>query len=720
MNKQAIYVLFFIFFVNSAAQGQKKYNVLFIGVDDLNIGFDAYGNTDVKCPNFSRLLQHGMWFKQTYIQYPLCSPSRTSIFSGLRPDSTGIIENTSDMRTKLGQEFKFLPEYFDTNQYRTEKFGKFTCEHEKEIDWDFVFDDYERERFDSAIGGDPVWWLDTIHKNVSSTLSGTVVNKGLLPALRNPVSTPYFYSLGLTAHTPFTPILDFWNKTGDSVNKELLPIDIFKNKTDVMGNGSGNLFFPDTPPDDTLDIPTIALKNLQDFSREDALRIRHSYYGEIMQEDYNLGLVLDMLDSLNIWDSTIVVFWSDHGLHMGEHDGLWLKTTLFEESLRVPLVICAPGKKIGFCNTVVELVDIFPTLTELCGLSNPSNLQGSSLVPLLENPEAPWKKAVFSQVRAYFDKKNFIMARSVRNNRFHYNNWTGYGEELYDIVNDPNEWTNLAINHPEYTDTLNNMRTLLQDGWTASVPPVYSRFPFYKDIDGDGFGENNDSLMAYFAPDGYVRDKGDCNDNDASVNPAAKEKRCNGLDDNCNNVIDENKPAPVIEPLGNLDICIAGYVRLSTNRNKRFSYQWRKDGIAIPGATKSTLKANVEGEYTVSISFNGCESISKSVFVTTDLCKAIAGKEENIENQVQFKPGIKVYPNPSKGLVTLSYFSELSSSIEIEIIDMQGKSVMQKSENAHKGMNSFYLDITSLLSGSYFLKLRTLNKTDQIQFIKAQ
>ncbi len=702
--------------VGSIVCSAQKTNVLFIGVDDLSIAFDAYGNPDAKCPNFARLAQHGMWFKNAYIQYPLCSPSRTSIFSGQRPDSTGIVDNITSIRAKLGPDFQFLPEYFHAQGYRTEKFGKFTCEHESEISWDYVFNKYVHEPSDSALGGDPVWWIDSLHKKESQTMSGTIVRDGLLPKLQSPVIKPYFYSLGLTTHTPFTPILNSWNKAGDSTVQELLPVDIYGTLTNVYGNGSANILLPDTPPNDTADIPRIALKDLLFYTPEQVQKIRHAYYSEIMQEDFHLGLVLDAMDQLQLWDSTIVVFYSDHGLHMGEHQGLWLKTTLFEESLRVPFIICAPGKKKGVSNTIVEMVDIFPTLTELCGLPKAPGMSGSSLVPLLEKPDTLWKKAAFSQVKRFIDIRRSVMGKSVRTNNFHYNYWQQYGEELYDIVNDPKEYTNL-VNDTSYAADLAAMRTLLAKGWQYAKPPAYKQKFYFRDADADGYGLSADSTMAYFAPDGFASLKGDCNDNNPAVNPSAPEQTCNGLDDNCNNKTDENNPEATISPLGNLDICAAGYVDLAANDGIGLTYKWRRDNKTIAGATSRIYRANITGNYKVIVvQPDGCTDTSRKVIVTSTLC----GKSNlsgSAGNNIQLQQPFVLYPNPVNDILHIRYESSVTISSQLRIFDLSGKLLSAKNVGVSKGANLYELDVSRLKAGAYYFELISGASPQRLKFM---
>lgn len=664
-----------------------KPDVIFICVDDLSIAFDTYDNPQAPAPNFARLMQHGVLFKQTYVQYPLCSPSRTSILSGKRPDSTGVFHNWIDVRTVLGPDYRFLPEYFHDYGYRTGRFGKVgPCGHEDAISWDF---EYKGPPTDVLGFQDfPNWWVDTLDKTREETRDG-IFTDGLIKTLQYPLNSPAFYALGIGTHNPFSPILSEWNKVGDSSNKVLVPVDQYGTITNVYGNGSSNILLPDTPPDDTKDIPPAALKELLDYSPEETRNIRHAYYSEIIEMDNNLGKLLDALDSMDAWKNSVIVFWSDHGLHMGEHQGLWLKMTLFEESLRVPFVICAPGKQRNIvCNSPVELVDIYPTLTELCGLPKPARMEGSSLVPLLENPSAPWKKAIFSQ--RVLDTSERKMARSARTARYQYNNWDGDGEELYDIKNDPHEYTNLVLNR-DYDSVLNRMRNLLLNGWKDAFPPAYTQSVYYKDKDKDGYGTINDSLVAYFMPPGYTDKKGDCNDSNPRINPAAPENMCNGVDDNCNGSIDENKPKPQITAFGNLDICKAGTVLLKTNTNNGFKYQWTKNGTIIPGATKAAYRAVEPGNYQVGITYQiyDCSNVSDLITVTNS-----CGQQK-----------ISVSPNPSPGILNIYYNASIAQKVQLTVHDKTGKILFTKNVQVIKGNNTIQENVSWLIDGFYTVQI---------------
>jgi iduronate 2-sulfatase len=712
-----LYYLFSPLFIQ--AQAQNKPNVIFIGVDDLGIAMDAYGNPEVPTPNLSRLMQHGTMFKQVYCQYALCSPSRTSILSGKRPNSTGVINNGTDIRTRLGTNYKFLPEYFDNNGYYTGKFGKMTCGHEEEIAWDYVYDSVAGDGTHD-IGGEVHWWVDTVNKTIMQTRYGQFVG-AMLNKMNEPRSAPYFYGLGLATHNEFAPILSSWNKIGDNSTQQLLPIDINGTLTNVYGNGSANITLPNTPLNDGDDIPSVALKGLTPYPADEWKNIRHAYYGEISEMDDLLGVVIDELDSKNAWDNTVVVFWSDHGIQTGEHNGLWFKQTLFEGCLRVPLIICAPGKVAGGVhNSPVEMVDLYSTLAELCGLPKPAGQEGSSLVPLLEKPNILWKKAAFAQVRRVDRQGNSdtTLADAVRTTQYHYNSWGIEGEELYDIVNDPDEFTNL-VGNVAYAVILDSMRSLFAGGWQSALPPAYVKRTCYRDADGDKFGTRSDSVIAYFAPLGYVLKPGDCDDTKSYVNPGAKERSCNGIDDNCDGVIDENKVLPTITVSGSPDICATGYVNLESSGGAGGIYQWKRNGTDITGATKKSYRARAAGAYSVVVTNpnSGCAAESLPTTVTNS-CGLIAANSMSASSDA-VTPVVKfsVYPNPSRGNIAVSYNGGNTGNVILKVYDVMGRLVYSKKQAALKAGNLYNLDLSKLSSGVYYLEAGDIDVSRRIKFI---
>ena len=187
--------------------------------------------------------------------------------------------------------------------------------------------------------------------------------------------------------------------------------------------------------------------------------------------DAQVGFLLDTMDRLKLWDNTIVMLFGDHGWHLDDHLGLWRKMTVFEEAARAPMIFCAPGMQAGVaCPRLVEYVDIYPTLTELCGLPGPAGAEGVSFVPLLKDPQRPWKKAAFTVVV----HGKSVMGRSVRTERYRYTEWgDSKTAELYDHEVDIHEFTNLAFaGRPAHDDKVKlQLSQALHDGWRAALPP---------------------------------------------------------------------------------------------------------------------------------------------------------------------------------------------------------------------------------------------------------
>lgn len=205
---------------------------------------------------------------------------------------------------------------------------------------------------------------------------------------------------------------------------------------------------PENPANDRLTKPEYSLTitpadyGMTDKERREAIR---AYYASVSFMDAQAGRVLDELDRLNLTKNTIVIFWGDHGVHLSEH-GLWLKNTLYEETARVPLLIATPSNKKNLtAKGLVEVIDIYPTLTELCGLPAVKSNDGKSLVPLLSNPNQPGKQAAFTLSQKSPNKGN-EMGKSIRTDKWRYIEWEEgkKGMELYDHTNDPNEYVNLA------------------------------------------------------------------------------------------------------------------------------------------------------------------------------------------------------------------------------------------------------------------------------------
>ncbi|HEX2477533.1 MAG TPA: sulfatase [Lacipirellulaceae bacterium] len=452
---------------NQAANGNglERLNVLFIVSDDLNNSLGCYGNPVVKSPNIDRLAARGMRFDHAYCNYPVCNPSRTSFLSGRRPDTTGVLDNATPPRSHL-KDAVFLPEFFRQHEYRTIKVGKIFHtgdEFEDPRSWDVDIRETNQAKSPPADqilrrqGPNGV----VLRADDEDTWEGIVARRAIeLMQEAAKSGKPFFVAAGFRMpHSPYIAPEKYYSLYNpDELEPRLGPPGHLAKVPDLaLTYGTGvNPKFPERRPGDTI----------------------AAYYAAISFMDAQVGVLLDAVDRLGLKDQTIVIFMSDHGYHLGEHGGLWHKLSLFEESVRIPLIVAAPGCKPGSTLRLVESVDLYPTLADLCGLPQPVGLEGTSFKPLLENPTQPWKRAVFTVVSRPREKLQpgdpkfgdiNSLGRTVFDGRWRYTAWPDGGEELYDHRHDPMEYENLA---PESNqrDQLVIMKQRMADGWRAARP----------------------------------------------------------------------------------------------------------------------------------------------------------------------------------------------------------------------------------------------------------
>ncbi|QRR04117.1 sulfatase [Dyadobacter sandarakinus] len=449
-----------------AGDGPKKakqqYNVLFIAVDDLNNDLGCYGNTFVKSPNIDRLARRGVRFDKAYTQFPLCSPSRSSLLTGQRPDVTRIYELQTHFRQNL-PDIVTLPQLFKNNNYYSARVGKIyhygvpgqigTDGLDDTLSWHRRVNPRGRDKDEEALIknltpdrglGSALAWRATEGTDEEQT-DGKVASEAIR-ILNEKKDEPFFLAVGFyRPHSPYVAPKKYFDMYEES-------------KVPLAPEKEGDLD----------DIPEAALFTkpanwgLSVDQRKEAL---HAYYATITFMDAQVGRVLDELDRLKLTDKTIIVLWSDHGYNVGQH-GQWMKQSLFENSARVPLIFSVPGGTRGKSSSrTVELLDIYPTLSELCGLDPGQKLQGYSLTPLLKNPAAAWDKPAYTQVR-----RGNIFGRSVRTEHYRYTEWDEgrAGIELYDHGSDPDEFTNL-YKSDKYTATLKELAGLLKKGYPLTA-----------------------------------------------------------------------------------------------------------------------------------------------------------------------------------------------------------------------------------------------------------
>ena len=446
---------------------QQKLNVLFIAVDDMNNDLGCYGHPLVKSPNIDRLAARGVRFERAYCQFPLCSPSRSSLLTGLRPDTTRVFDLQYHFRQGL-PDVVTLPQMFMKNGYYVARVGKMyhygnpgdigTCGLDDRVSWMERFNPAGRDKTalepdimnytpGRGLGAAMAFLADPTGTDLEHT-DGKVA-KQTIELLEKHKDQPFFIGAGFyKPHCPWVTPKKYF--------------DLYRMDDVSLPHITSN-----TPQD----YPPLALASTRPWpylgvTPDQARECKRAYYAAISFVDAQIGRLLDAVDRLGLRDKTIIVFWSDHGYHLGEH-GLWFKQSCFEEAARVPLIISVPGLKTAGQSSprLAELVDLYPTLADLAGLNAPPGLQGVSLRPLLLNPRAAWNHPAFTQVQ-----RGPSPGHTVRTDRWRYTEWDrgAKGEELYDQDNDPQELHNLAA-LPKYASVVEQMKALLQQAHPVPV-----------------------------------------------------------------------------------------------------------------------------------------------------------------------------------------------------------------------------------------------------------
>lgn len=441
---------------SSATIQKPKYNVLFIASDDLRPELGCYGNPLIRTPNLDKLAARGLRFDRAYAQYPLCNPSRTSLLTGRYPTQTGVLDNETWFRA-AHPDFVSLPQHFKAQGYAALRTGKIF--HGGIDDTEAWTEGGEARGFTSARRPPNNAPNRAAQSDRIIVLEGEGETHGdyrtatrAIQYLEQYKDKPFFLAVGFAKpHSPPTAPKKFFDLYDPA--KLRLPADFAPR--------------PAAPPG----FPEISIQRRnadlfigRDATPDEARAMLRAYYASVSFMDAQVGRVLDALDRLKLRDKTIVVFWGDHGYHLGEK-GKWSKAnSLYEVGTRVPLIIALPQAKAQLSARTVELLDLYPTLIELCGLPRPPGLEGHSLVPLLRNPRAKWNHPAFSVT--LFQGK---LGKSVRTERWHYVEWDEgrAGAMLFDHTRDPLELKNLA-DDANFALTVRELKRLLKQLPAAS------------------------------------------------------------------------------------------------------------------------------------------------------------------------------------------------------------------------------------------------------------
>jgi len=426
--------------VTPPAPAADKTNVLFLICDDLNTDLACYGHPQVQSPNIDALAARGVRFENAYCQYPLCGPSRASFMAGMYPDQTLIRGNGIYIREHIPQ-IKTMSQMFRDGGYFATRIGKIyhysvpahigTSGHDDPFSWNYTINPRGRDVDDEAdifslqpgnFGGTLSWHAAEGTDAEQTDGISAAETKGQLERYKKE-GRSFFLAVGLyRPHTPYVAPKKYF---------DLYPLD--------------QIEVPTVPDGYDASLPAPALKTIRskkdqvDLPDELARQAIQAYHASITFADAQVGLILAALDETGFADNTVIVFTSDHGYHMGQH-GHWQKLSLFENATHVPLIIAAPGVAVAgaVATSPVEMVDFYPTLAELCGLTPPNTAVGKSLVPALKDPAVAVREEAFSQLQSGY---------SIRTVRHRYTFWGeggADGSELYDREIDPDEMVNLS------------------------------------------------------------------------------------------------------------------------------------------------------------------------------------------------------------------------------------------------------------------------------------
>ena len=520
----------------------KKPNILFIAIDDLRPEIGVYGSDLAVTPNLDAIASDGLMFERAYCQQAICSPSRASLMTGARPETINVIENFTYFR-EANPDIITLSQHFKANGYEATHTGKIYHKPgfaDGELSWSRkpAYDKMTVERSKTpggfalpenqemfrksreemiakygpnaprnGLGKGPAYENadvpDTFYEDGYNAELAIVTMKDMIE--KNP-DKPFFLGMGMKKpHLDWLAPKKYW----DLYNREDIKLTT---QTEAPKNGAAMGLHPSFELRARYGIPKKG-----DIDDELAKTLKHAYLASVSYIDAQIGKMIDALDEAGLRENTIIMVWSDHGWHLGEM-GIWGKATNYEISARVPLMIWTPdmpkGSRGKSSKALVELVDMYPTLSELAGLDLPKHLEGQSFAPLIENPDKEWKQAAFTQFptpalrewaanplskgmrETYFGPlieevegkikdqqkekwdrefyENYLMGYAMRTDRYRFMVWRDYRDpkaepvffELYDHENDPNETVNIADENPELVKEL---LVQFNKGWVGNL-----------------------------------------------------------------------------------------------------------------------------------------------------------------------------------------------------------------------------------------------------------
>ena len=493
------------------ADAASRPNILFIAVDDLRPELGCYGKDYIKSPNIDRLARSGIVFDRAYCQQAVCSPSRSSLMTGLRPDTTKVWDLQTHFRTAR-PDVVTLGQHFKNHGYFVQGMGKiYHGGYDDAPTWSVPWQNPKSPTYaipenaklnDRQCQGEPDGEPAPPGKKKQKTAKpakGEVA--GEVRSSRYNTRGPAFecadvpdiaYTDGMVAELAVKTLRDISQKPEPfflavGFIRPHLPFVAPKKYWDLYDPAriqlASNAHRPKDAPDYAI-LPGGEMRSYHGIPEGSippdlARKLKHGYYAAISYTDAQVGKLLTELDRLNLRTNTIIILWGDHGWKLGEHDA-WCKHSNCENDANAPLILSAPGMKAAgkHSRALVEFVDVYPTLADLAGLPLPKHLEGLSLKPLLNDPDRPWKTAAFSQYPR--SQMGGLMGYSMRTDLYRFTVWVAKNDhsrvdavELYDHKADPQENQNIA-KRPENATLVEKLLAQWKQGWRGAVPPVIS------------------------------------------------------------------------------------------------------------------------------------------------------------------------------------------------------------------------------------------------------
>lgn len=517
--KNSILALLVSLFIITSCQKQiekpiKKPNILFISIDDLRPSLGVYGDSLAITPNLDSFAGEGITFRQTFCQSAVCAPSRASLMTGIRPDSTRVW-HLGDKFREINPETVTMPQHFAKHGYHTVNLGKIFHNYMPDsISWNepdlrpsqylkpewigrdgetfYISEKVAKSqaskrdsllklrpvRYANGWNTGPAWESADVHDSLYYDGAQTELAKRTLNRLAK-MDEPFFMGLGyFRPHLPFAVPKKYW----DMYERDSIPLAV-------------NPAIPDGAPEWTMN-SMYELRHYDGFnhighpnsdfrmSQDTTRTLKHGYYASVSYVDALFGDLVKHLKTLGIYQNTIIIVWGDHGWKLGDHNS-WGKMTNYNIDLEVPMLLRYPDQEKRGVETyaLTELVDMFPSLCELAGIEIPNYMQGTSFVPLLNDTELPWKTAVFSQFhrrpKVSADGKRY-MGYSINTSEYHYIEWYKWNHktgtkgdftksELYDRIKDPTETENITARE-NYKDVVSKLSKQLKEGWQKATP----------------------------------------------------------------------------------------------------------------------------------------------------------------------------------------------------------------------------------------------------------